>query len=393
MKKIIYISTFLPSKKSNFPSAGSNTTLNNIKNLHENGYKVNFCALVNSKEYESKEYYKNECIENLIIFKIPIWKKLINLIWNFKIPILCSVRYDKRIKNFLKENLQNYDVVIIDFTQNINYLKDIKGIKKILIEHDISFQAFERKMNSEKNYLKKLFYKFEYKRLKKYEEAMIEKFDLVIVQNRKDYKLVEGKNKNIKILKPFFNKFPMISKNIDKKINIGFFGAMNRSENEEAVIFFLDKVWRKIQRGNMYFYIIGANPSEKLKRVVNNYSNIILTGFVEKVEEYFSILDIGIIPLLRGAGIKIKTVEMLYYEIPVVSTEIGVEGILIENEEDYLLANNDKEFIKGINLLIENKKLYKEIKNNLKEKKENLTTGKTISELLKFWENEHDNTI
>lgn len=97
--------------------------------------------------------------------------------------------------------------------------------------------------------------------------------------------------------------------------------------------------------------------------------------------------------MLRGAGIKIKTVEMLYYEIPVVSTEIGVEGILIENEEDYLLANNDKEFIKGINLLIENKKLYKEIKNNLKEKKEKLTIGKTISELLIFEENNYDNTI
>lgn len=382
MKKIIYISTFLPSKKSNFPSAGSNTTLNNIKNLHENGYKIDFCALVNSKEYKSKEYYKNECIENLIIFKISIWKKLINLIWNFKIPILCSVRYDKRIKNYLKENLQNYDMVIIDFTQNIHYLKDIKGVKKVLIEHDISFQAFERKMNNEKNYLKKLFYKFEYKRLKKYEEGMIRKFDIVIVQNQKDFELIEKENKNIKILKPFFNKFPIVSKNIDEKINIGFFGAMNRSENEEAVIFFLDKVWKKIQRGNIYFYIIGANPSEKLKRVISNYSNVILTGFIEKAEEYFSILDIGVIPLLRGAGIKIKTVEMLYSEIPVVSTEIGFEGILIENEEDYLMANNDKEFIEKILLLIKDKILYERIKINLKIKKNSLIKGEEIENLI-----------
>ncbi|MDH6459275.1 hypothetical protein M2102_002926 [Fusobacterium sp. PH5-7] len=382
MKKILYISTFLPSKKSNFPSAGSNTTLNNIKNLHENGYKIDFCALVNSKEYKSKEYYKNECIENLIIFKISIWKKLINLIWNFKIPILCSVRYDKRIKNYLKENLQNYDMVIIDFTQNIHYLKDIKGVKKVLIEHDISFQAFERKMNNEKNYLKKLFYKFEYKRLKKYEERMIRKFDIVIVQNQKDFELIEKENKNIKILKPFFNKFPIVSKTIDEKINIGFFGAMNRSENEEAVIFFLDKVWKKIQRGNIYFYIIGANPSEKLKRVISNYSNVILTGFIEKAEEYFSILDIGVIPLLRGAGIKIKTVEMLYSEIPVVSTEIGVEGILIENEEDYLMANNDKEFIEKILLLIKDKILYERIKINLKIKKNSLIKGEEIENLI-----------
>ena len=273
-------------------------------------------------------------------------------------------------------------MVIIDFTQNIHYLKDIKGVKKVLIEHDISFQAFERKMNNEKNYLKKLFYKFEYKRLKKYEEGMIRKFDIVIVQNQKDFELIEKENKNIKILKPFFNKFPIVSKNIDEKINIGFFGAMNRSENEEAVIFFLDKVWKKIQRGNIYFYIIGANPSEKLKRVISNYSNVILTGFIEKAEEYFSILDIGVIPLLRGAGIKIKTVEMLYSEIPVVSTEIGVEGILIENEEDYLMANNDKEFIEKILLLIKDKILYERIKINLKIKKNSLIKGEEIENLI-----------
>lgn len=246
MKKLLYISTFLPSKKSKFPSAGSNTTLNNIKNLHKSGYKIDFCSLVNSKEYEGKIFYENECIENLIIFKISIWKKLINLIWNFQLPILCSVRYDKRLKKFLKENSQNYDSILLDFTQNINYLKDIKGAKKILIEHDISFQAFERKMNNEKKYLKKLFYKFEYKRLKKYEEIMLGKIDLVIVQNDKDYKLIEGKNRNIKILKPFFNKFLIEPRKRNKEINIGFFGAMNRVENEEAVIFFLDKIWKKI---------------------------------------------------------------------------------------------------------------------------------------------------
>ncbi|MDU1909898.1 glycosyltransferase [Fusobacterium sp.] len=382
MKKLLYISTFLPSKKSKFPSAGSNTTLSNIKNLHKSGYKIDFCSLVNLKEYKDKIFYENECIENLILFKISILNKIVNLIWNFQLPILCSVRYDRRLKKFLKENSQNYVSIIFDFTQNINYLKDIKGVKKILIEHDISFQAFERKMNNEKNYLRELFYKFEYKRLKKYEETMLGKFDLVIVQNDKDYKLIEGKNRNIKILKPFFNKFLIEPRKRNKEINIGFFGAMNREENEEAVIFFLNKIWKKIQKKNIYFYIIGANPSEKLKKIVSNYSNVILTGFIEKVEEYFSILDIGVIPLLKGAGIKIKTVEMLYSGIPVVSTEVGIEGIIVKNGQDYLLANSIEEFVNKIKMLIEDKELYKIIKDNLIVKRERLILGKEISDLI-----------
>ncbi|VEH38292.1 Uncharacterised protein [Fusobacterium varium] len=91
--------------------------------------------------------------------------------------------------------------------------------------------------------------------MKKYEETMLGKFDLVIVQNDKDYKLIEGKNRNIKILKPFFNKFLIEPRKRNKEINIGFFGAMNRVENEEAVIFFLDKIWKKIQK-RIFIFIL-----------------------------------------------------------------------------------------------------------------------------------------
>lgn len=383
MKKILYISTFLPDTKNSYPAAGYNITLNNIEVLHKDRYQIDFCALVNSKEYKNKEYYKNRCIENLIVFEITKFKKIVNIVLNPALPILCSVRYDKRIKDFLNKNIQNYDLIIIDFTQNINYLKDIKNVESMLIEHDISFQAFERKMNNEKNYFKKIIYKFEYIRLKKYEKKMISKFDKIAVLNEKDFKLIENENKNIKILKPFFNKFSIDFKEAKERINIGFLGAMNRSENEEAVIFFLTEVWNYIKKDNMYFYIIGANPSEKLKKLLQNYNNVTLTGFVEKLEDYFSILSIGVIPLLRGAGIKIKSVEMLYSEIPLVSTSVGIEGIKVENGSEYLLAETSKEFISQINKLLNDKDLYWKIKKNLKEKKENILIGDCISELLK----------
>lgn len=381
--KILYLSSFLPYEKNTIVGAGYNIILDNLKNLYKNGHQIDFCALVNSKEYTNKEYYENECIENLIIFEITKLKKIINIILNPQLPILCSVRYDRRLKKFLKEKSENYDLIIIDFTQNINYLKDIKNEKSMLIEHDISFQAFERKMNNEKNYFKKIIYKFEYIRLKKYEKKMISKFDKIVVLNEKDFKLIENENRNIRILKPFFNKFLIDFKQENRKINIGFLGAMNRSENEEAVIFFLTEVWKHIKKDNIHFYIIGANPSEKLKKILNKYSNVTLTGFVEKLEDYFSILNIGVIPLLRGAGIKIKSVEMLYSEIPLVSTSVGMEGIKVENGSEYLLAETSKEFISQINKLLNDGDLYLKIKRNLKEKKENILVGEDLSELLK----------
>lgn len=381
--KILYLSSFLPYEKNTVIGAGYNIILDNLKILHKNGHQIDFCSLVNPEEYKNRKNYENKNIDNLFVFKITKFKKIINILLNLHLPILCSVRYDGRLKKFLNKNSKNYDLIIIDFTQNINYLKNIRSIKNILIEYDISFQAFERRINNEKNYFKKIIYKIEYVRLKKFEKEMISKFDKVIVLNEKDFKLIEDKNKNIKILKPFFNKFSIDFKVTKERINIGFLGAMNRSENEEAVIFFLNEVWNYIKKDNIHFYIIGANPSEKLKKLLQNYNNVTLTGFVEKLEDYFSILSIGVIPLLRGAGIKIKSVEMLYSEIPLVSTSVGIEGIKVENGSEYLLAETSKEFISQINKLLNDEDLYLKIKRNLKEKKENILVGEDLSELLK----------
>lgn len=381
--KILYISTFLPYKNSKFPAAGSNVTLNNIKDLYESGNIIDYCALINENEYKYKEECKNEYLNKVILFKISKLRKIWNILSNLKIPIICAVRYDKRIKKFLKINQNNYDKIILDFTQNISYVNDIKAkIDKISIEHDISFQSYERKKENESNTLKKFLYDFEYKRLKKYEKEILSKFETVIVLNKKDFNFIKDTNKNIKILQPFYNKFEVRRLESNKNINIGFFGAMNRLENEEAVIFFLEKIWNSVCDKNTYFYIIGANPSDKLKNISLKYKNVILTGFVNDVKKYFSLLDIGVIPLIKGAGIKIKTIEMLHSEIPIVSTKVGVEGILVENEKEYLLADNEKEFIEQVLKLKQDKKLYELIKLNLKQKKDNFIEGKKIDKLI-----------
>lgn len=381
--KILYISTFLPYKNSKFPAAGSNVTLNNIKDLYESGNVIDYCALVNENEYKYKEECKNEYLNKVILFKISKLRKIWNILSNLKIPIICAVRYDKRIKKFLKINQNNYDKIILDFTQNISYVNDIEDkIDKISIEHDISFQSYERKKENESITLKKFLYDFEYKRLKKYEKEILSKFETVIVLNKKDFNFIKDTNRNIKILQPFYNKFEVRRLKSNKNINLGFFGAMNRLENEEAVIFFLEKIWNSVCDKNTYFYIIGANPSDKLKNISSKYKNVILTGFVDDIKKYFSLLDIGVIPLIKGAGIKIKTIEMLHSEIPIVSTTVGVEGILVENEKEYLLADNEKEFIGQILKLKQDKKLYEFIKLNLKQKKDNFIEGKKIDKLI-----------
>jgi glycosyltransferase involved in cell wall biosynthesis len=100
---------------------------------------------------------------------------------------------------------------------------------------------------------------------------------------------------------------------------------MNREENELAVLKFLELYHDLLIQENYKLYIVGNKPSQKILNLAS--SNIIVTGFVEDPSEYFIKAELGIVPLVSGAGIKVKTLEMLECGMKVISTPIGAEGI------------------------------------------------------------------
>ena len=107
-----------------------------------------------------------------------------------------------------------------------------------------------------------------------------------------------------------------------------FVGGFGHPPNEDAVLWFVDKVLPLIRRhSDMPFYVIGANPTEQVKKLAGN--GVIIKGFVTdaELEEMYNTCRMAVIPLRYGAGVKGKVVEALYYGIPMVTTSIGIEGI------------------------------------------------------------------
>ncbi len=62
-----------------------------------------------------------------------------------------------------------------------------------------------------------------------------------------------------------------------------------------------------------------------LKKYPKNDVNPI--GFVDKVQSYLNRAGIYINPLFVGAGIRIKILEAMAMQLPVVATSVAAEGI------------------------------------------------------------------
>jgi polysaccharide biosynthesis protein PslH len=363
--KILFITSFLP--KENAKQAGVNCTYNFIKMMKEKfECSIDLLCTLNTAELTEDMEDVKIITKNQYIIPITSQDKLVNVLRNISKPVLAAVRIDNRLKKKIRElsGRNNYDFVFIDYTQNSLYVNDINrflpNAKVILIEQDVSFLGYERKYKASRNYLKKIFYYLEFKRLKKFELEIINKFNVVYTLNEKDSALLCSSN-NIEILNPYISGWNYVPQK-HETFNIMFWGAMNRKENEDAVMHFIENIWPLIEKKNTKFYIIGANPSEKIKNLVCD--DIVVTGFVENPSDYFSVIDISVIPLRLGAGIKIKVLESMLNYIPVVTTAVGAEGIELLDGINGFVTDDNIQFANKVNLLKHDVQLRNTIKNN-----------------------------
>lgn len=140
-----------------------------------------------------------------------------------------------------------------------------------------------------------------------------------------------------------------IEKAFDKRKDALFVGGFGHPPNEDAVLWFAKEVYPTVLKKypDMIWHIVGNKPSEAVKAL--ECKNIIVHGRVsdEELEEFYHKCRIAVVPLRYGAGVKGKIVEAAYYQIPMITTTIGAEGMSTE-EGTMIVEDNAEDMAKAI---------------------------------------------
>lgn len=275
----------------------------------------------------------------------------------------------KSLKN-LKNNDYSPDYIVFDWTQVSFFIKSVKKLfhksKITCVEQDVCYLNFHRRIINSKNFFQKIYYSIRYRVVKRNELNAMSMADEVVVLNKKDADLLHkdsSKIKSIRIVPPYYHSFADNKRNNKPNTNIIFYGAMYRMENYEAVIWFIDNVFVKLD-SSFNFVIIGNNPPVKLMKYKSDRIKIL--GFVEDISPYFADSLCMVVPLLVGAGIKVKVLEGMSAGIPVLTNNIGIEGIPAKDGIEYLHCNAPQEYINAINRLSNDNLLCSTISENAK---------------------------
>jgi len=109
-------------------------------------------------------------------------------------------------------------------------------------------------------------------------------------------------------------------------------------------------------------HLAGRAMSEKLLGM--KAEGIIVHGEIDDASNFRKNHGIMLVPLLAGSGIRIKIIEGLAEGIPVISTDIGAEGIPAKHEKEIIYANSAQDFASAMLQLANNAELCQQIGKN-----------------------------
>ncbi len=118
-------------------------------------------------------------------------------------------------------------------------------------------------------------------------------------------------------------------------------------------------VWNKLP--DLKVEILG-NLKEQILDI--NNPNMIFHGYVPEIESYFNEAKFMVAPLRYGAGVKGKIGQSFEYYLPLITTEIGAEGMFLKHNKNALIVNNEEDFAHEIINLYENKELWEKLQSN-----------------------------
>ncbi|HWD23895.1 MAG TPA: glycosyltransferase, partial [Acidimicrobiales bacterium] len=131
------------------------------------------------------------------------------------------------------------------------------------------------------------------------------------------------------------------------RTNIGFvagWAAGTDSPNFDALLWFARWVMPVIRARvpTAKLIVTGTGPPAQALRLSG--PSVEFVGSVENLAAFDDQVRVVVVPMRYGAGVKIKTIEALQYGVPVVATEVGAEGVPLDDRDALLVTDDSYRF-------------------------------------------------
>ena len=369
-----------------------------ITGLLESGHQVKILA-INNKKYNVKasdipEDYKQKTGIELIDVDLSIrpLKAFLNLFTkkSYHVERFISEDFKKKLTKTLKQ--EHFDVVQLEMLYMAPYVETIRQHSKAMVvlrAHNVEHKIWERIAKETKFFVKRWYINHLAKTLKEYELNALETVDGIAAITRKDAAFFR-KYCSKPIIDIPYGVYPeqfTPKYEIEGRPKFFHIGSMNWMPNEEGIRWFIDEILAKTVEKvpDFVYHLAGRNMPEWLTTLKDPHIDVV--GEVPDAKEFVAKHDVAIVPLLSGSGIRIKIIESMAMGKTVITTRVGAEGILYDEEVNIIIAENKAKMVEAIRAINENPETAVRIGQAARKLvEETYDNRKVIARLLMFYE-------
>lgn len=363
--KILMVLPFLPIDQM---SGGQTRWYHLIKFLSKK-HKITVVSLIRGDKEKEMSYLPQieKYCEKIMVFDRPKspWtiRNLFLTLISFN-PLVVIRNFSLEERRAIKKELENndYDMIHAETFYVMPHIPRTK-VPIVLVDPTIEFDVYKHYVHNEVSWLLKPIYMFDVIKLKFWEKYYWRNANRVFAVSEEDKKIMQDELPNVKV--------GIIPNGVDvsyfesKKINrqnpqrVLYHGDYKWMQNVEAVNILIKDVWPQIKKRmkNVKLWITGRSVPSDILNLAKLDKDIIVTESPKDNRDVFKTASVLVTPIMSPGGTRLKVLESMAADLPVVSTPVGVAGLKIKNGVHALVSNNAKSLAEMTVKVLKNKKV------------------------------------
>ena len=269
------------------------------------------------------------------------------------LPLQCGYFFNRKAARKVDALIAKHkpDMLFGQLLRVAEYIRH-KNLPKTLDYQDIFSYGMKRRANIASPVTRPVF-NMEYRRLRRYEAAIFEDFNVKTIISEPDRALFpHEKRDEILIIPNGVDHDYFKPQNREKQYDLVFTGNMSYPPNVNAVEYLADEimpiVWKTLPEAKLY--IAGATPDPKVKRTASE--RIIISGWLDDIRDAYAQSRVFIAPMRIGTGLQNKLLEAMSMRLPAITSPLANASLGAKPNEEILIGSNAEEMANNIITLL-----------------------------------------